>query len=97
MCNNLDILQIHIGFLDFTLFPEVPEFYATNLLMNIKNHHVFSSKFRLYVVDLSKIDLATEEDKYYEIKADGATGRIAEKNNRKIILKCKSRRRKELL
>lgn len=58
---------VHIGFLDFTLFPEMPEFYATHLLMNVKNHHVFSSKFRLSVVDLSKIDLATEEDKYYEV------------------------------
>lgn len=29
----------HIGFLDFTLFPEYPEFYATYRLLNVKNHH----------------------------------------------------------
>ena len=54
---------IHIGFLDFTLFPEVPEFYATYRMMNIKKHHLYSSKFTLSVVDLTKIDLATDEDK----------------------------------
>lgn len=58
---------IHIGFLDYTLFPEVPEFYATNVMMNVKNHHVYSDKFRLSVVDLSQIELATEEDKAYNI------------------------------
>ena len=54
---------IHIGFLDFTLFPEVPEFYATNMFMNVKNHHIFSDKMKLCVVDLSQIELATEEDR----------------------------------
>lgn len=58
---------IHIGFLDFVLFPEVPEFYATNMLMNVKNHHIFSDKLKLCVVDLSHIELATEEDKAYGI------------------------------
>ena len=53
---------IHIGFLNFTLFPEVPEFYSTHRMMNVKNHHLYSSKFTLGVVDLTKIDLATEED-----------------------------------
>lgn len=58
---------IHIGFLDFTLFQEAPEFYSTNLMMNVSNYHIFNSKFRLSVIDLSKIELATEEDKRYEI------------------------------
>ena len=58
---------IHIGFLDFTLFPEVPEFYATYRMMNVKNHHLYSSKFTLSVVDLTKIDLATAEDKTWGI------------------------------
>ena len=58
---------IHIGFLDFTLFSSYPEFYSTHMLMNVKNHHVFSDKLKLSVVDLSKIELATEEDKAYGI------------------------------
>ena len=58
---------IHIGFLDFTLFSSYPEFYSTHMLMNVKNHHVFSGKLKLSVVDLSKIELATEEDKAYGI------------------------------
>lgn len=57
----------HVGFLNYTLFPEHPEFYATHLLMNEKNFNVYSRKFRVCVIDLTKIELATEEDKYYEI------------------------------
>ena len=34
----------HIGFLDFTLFPEYPEFFATYKLLNTKNYHIFVSK-----------------------------------------------------
>ena len=52
----------HIGFLDYTLFPEKPEFYATYKMMNVRNHHIYSDKFVLSVVDLSQIELATEED-----------------------------------
>ena len=57
----------HIGFLDFTLFPEYPEYYATYQMLNIKNHHLYSSKFSLSVVDLNKTDLATKEDKTYGV------------------------------
>ena len=58
---------IHIGFLDFTPFPEVPEFYSTYKLLNVKNHHLYSGKFMLSVVDLSQIKLATDEDKAWGI------------------------------
>lgn len=58
---------IHIGFLDYTLFKEHPEFYATYKLINVKNHHVYSDNFVLSVVDLSQIDLATDEDKAFHI------------------------------
>ena len=58
---------IHIGFLDYTLFPDFPEFYATYRLLNLKTHHVYSDKFTLSVVDLTHIELATEEDKAYGI------------------------------
>lgn len=58
---------IHIGFLDFTLFPEYPEFYATYKLMNEKNHHVYTDRFVLSVLNLKQIGMATEEDRKWEI------------------------------
>ena len=53
----------HIGFLNYTLFPKYPEFFAKYRMMNLKNHHVYTTKFNLYVVDLTRIELATEEDR----------------------------------
>ena len=58
---------IHIGFLDFHLFSYCAEFYATYKLLNVKNHKVFSDKLCLRVVDSTHIELATEEDKLFEI------------------------------
>ena len=58
---------IHIGFLDFTLHPSHPEFYTTYQMLNVKNHLLYSDKFKLSVVNLNKIELATDEDKAYHI------------------------------
>ena len=58
---------IHIGFLCFTPCKEYPEFYAKYKLLNVKNYHPYSDKFELRVVDLKNIELATEEDKQYQI------------------------------
>lgn len=58
---------IHIGFLDYTLFKEYPEFYATYKLMNTKNQNVYSDNFTLCVVDLTQVNLATSEDRDYHI------------------------------
>lgn len=74
LCRTFDSLQIgekyqqirpviQIGLLNFTLFPDRPEFYATYQLLNVKNHSLYSDKLRLSVLDLTRIDLATEEDK----------------------------------
>ncbi len=52
-----------IGLLNFTLFPEHPEFYATYQLLNVKDYSLYSDKLRLSVLDLTRIDLATEEDR----------------------------------
>ncbi len=57
----------HIGFLDFTLFPDYPEFFATYKLLNTKNYHMYSDKFTLNVVDLNRTDLATDEDKAFHL------------------------------
>ncbi len=58
---------VHIGFLNYTLSEEQPEFYATYKLINVKNHQKYSDSLTLHVVDLSRTDLATEEDKKYHI------------------------------
>ena len=66
--NYKDILPaVQIGILDFTLFPEAPEFFATYRLMNVKSHKIYSDKLRLSVLDLKQIELATEEDRSYHI------------------------------
>ena len=57
---------IHIGFLDFHLFKDAPEFHAVYQLLNMKNMHAYTDKFSLHVIDLKHIDLATEEDKAYQ-------------------------------
>ncbi len=60
----LDIKEtIHISILAFTLFPDYPEFYAKYQMLNVKNHHVYSDKFCLYVLDLTQAELATAEDR----------------------------------
>ncbi len=49
------------------MFSDCPEFYAAYKLLNVKNHHLYSDRLTLSVVDLSRIDLATDEDKRYHI------------------------------
>ena len=58
---------IQISILNFTFFPEFPEFYATYQLLNVKNHTLYSDKLRLSVLDLTRIDLATAEDKSWQL------------------------------
>ena len=58
---------IQIGLLDYTLFPEYPEFYSTYQFLNVKNHTLYSDKMRISVLDLSRIDLATKEDRQYQL------------------------------
>lgn len=78
LCRNFDQLRtgetyqnarpvIQIGLLNFTLFPKFPEFFATYQLLNVKNHSLYSDKLKLCVLDLTRIDLATEEDKQYQL------------------------------
>ena len=53
---------IHIGILDFTLFPEYPEFYAHYAMKNVNNDNIYSDKMLINVLDLTRMDLATKED-----------------------------------
>ena len=78
LCRSFDHLEegkpytavrpvIQIGLLNFTLFPDHPEFYATHQFLNVKNYTLYSDKLRLSVLNLTHTDLATEEDKHYQI------------------------------
>ena len=58
---------IQIGLLNYTLFPKHPEFYSTYQFLNVKKHTLYSDKLRISVLDLSRIDLATEEDRQYQL------------------------------
>ena len=58
---------IHIGILDFEIFPDDIEFYSTYHLANDVNHKIYSDKFRLSVLQLNQSEHATEEDKAYNL------------------------------
>lgn len=58
---------VHISILDFTPFPETPEFYVSYKMLNTKNHYLYSDKFSLHVLSLNNIKLATDEDKLWAI------------------------------
>ena len=58
---------VQIGILNFTLFSDAPEFFATYRFMNEKSHKVYSDKLSLHVLELKNIELATEEDRAYHI------------------------------
>ena len=57
----------HIGFLDFTLFEDHPEFFAKYQMRNAKDNYLYTDTFSLYVIELNHTNLATEEDKIYGI------------------------------
>ncbi len=66
--NYIDLAPaVHIGFIDFSLFGDAPEFYATYKMKNIKNHRIYTDKMWLSVVELNSIELATEEDRLHKI------------------------------
>ena len=41
--------------------------YYEYQFLNVKNHTLYSDKWRISVLDLSRIDLATEEDRQYQL------------------------------
>ncbi len=78
LCRNYDNLNkgdnyefvspaYQIGLLNFTLFEEAPEFFASYKIMNEKSHKIYSDKFQLYVLDLTQIEMATSEDKAHAL------------------------------
>ncbi|WP_044913146.1 Rpn family recombination-promoting nuclease/putative transposase [Butyrivibrio sp. WCE2006] len=53
----------HIGFLDYTLFKDHPEFFAKYQIRNAQDGYLYTDKFNLYVIELDNIDLSSEYDK----------------------------------
>ncbi len=58
---------LHIGFLDYTLFPDHREFYGTYRMINVKDGSHYNDKFTISVIQLNQIERATAEDKHYKI------------------------------
>ena len=48
----------HIGILNFTLFPEAPQFYSEYRILNTENHYCYTDKFCIRVLDLTQIENA---------------------------------------
>ncbi len=60
--------SIHIGILDFDLFPEEQaQFYSRFMFMNEQNHEIYSDKLQIVVLQLNQLNHATEEDKVHNI------------------------------
>ncbi len=61
---------VHVGFLNYSLFPNYPEFFATYQVANTSSpdySYIYSDKLRISVVDLTQIERATKEDQAYGI------------------------------
>jgi predicted transposase/invertase (TIGR01784 family) len=54
---------IQVCFIDFSLHNDSPEFFATYMLQNVKNNKIYSDNFKIHVVELNQINIATKEDK----------------------------------
>ena len=69
--NHLDVGEhydqalksIHISIIDFQLFTNEETFYSQNLLMDIKNHRIYSDNLCLNVLSLKHIENATQEER----------------------------------
>ena len=59
----------HISFLDFDLFENYHEFFATYQMRNARDNHLYTDRFNLLVISLNQIELATSEDKLNNIDA----------------------------
>ncbi len=56
---------IQIGIVNFTLFEDNPEFFSNYYMINEKNRQIYTRKFRLCMLDLTQIELATKQDRKF--------------------------------
>ena len=57
----------HISILDYDLFDDVPEFFSTHHLCNDRSGRLYTGNFSLSVLNLRRIELATEDDKKWKL------------------------------
>ena len=71
---------IHIGILDYDLFPEdEARFYTTYHLADDVTHKIYTGKFQLSVLYLNHVDKATEED--LACHRDHSLGKVLQSNH----------------
>ncbi len=59
-----DVKKVYqVGFLNFDLFEDHPEFFATYQMRNTKDNYLYTDRFNLIVISLNQIKLATKEDR----------------------------------
>ncbi|MDE7299574.1 MAG: Rpn family recombination-promoting nuclease/putative transposase [Lachnospiraceae bacterium] len=58
---------IHVGILDFHIFPDDTSFYSTYYLLNELTHKKYSDNLQLSVLQLKQAANATEEDKAWHL------------------------------
>ena len=58
---------MNIGILDFTLKTDAPEFYSTYKILNEDSGLPFSDDLTIKILDITKINLATDQDREYNI------------------------------
>ena len=58
---------IHVGILNFSPFDGEAIFYSRNVLMDMNKHRIYSDKFQVNVLELKQVELATEEDKKWNL------------------------------
>ena len=58
---------VHVGILNFSPFDGEPIFYSRNVLMDMNKHRIYSDKFQVNVLELKQVELATEEDKKWNL------------------------------
>ena len=78
---------VQIGILNFTLFPDYPELLSNYYMINIKNHNIYSDKFRLTVLDLTQKHLAVPEDIVYKTDVWASLFKAATWEDIKMLVK----------
>ncbi len=58
---------VHVGILNFSPFDGEPIFYSRNMLMDMNKRRIYSDKFQVNVLELKQVELATEEDKKWNL------------------------------
>lgn len=63
-----ELKPVHqIGILDFTPLPEHPKFYSHYQLRDVDDYYTYTDKFNIVTLDLTNIELASKQDKAYNV------------------------------